>query len=102
MQFETVAPQQQSAPAPTVAVLPPAIEAPITVAVATPAPRRAPAVPERRPSSALVAAPTTIPDSLFDHTADVELVLDPVKLRHERGRGYTPTSVRGEAASITF
>ena len=45
-----------------------------------------------------------IPDSIFDHTADVEFVLDPVKLRRERGRGYTPvpTSVRGETASITF
>jgi hypothetical protein len=45
-----------------------------------------------------------VPDSLFDHTADVELVLDPVQLRRERGRGYTPvqTTVRGEAASITF
>ena len=45
-----------------------------------------------------------IPDSLFDHSEDVELVLDPVKLRRERGRGYTPvpTSVRGEQASITF
>ncbi|MGH7725762.1 MAG: zf-HC2 domain-containing protein [Candidatus Eiseniibacteriota bacterium] len=43
-------------------------------------------------------------DSLFDHTADVEFVLDPVKLKRERGRGYTPvpTTVRGEAASITF
>jgi anti-sigma factor RsiW len=45
-----------------------------------------------------------VPDSLFDHTADVELVLDPVRMRRERGRGYTPvqTTVRGEAASITF
>jgi hypothetical protein len=45
-----------------------------------------------------------VPDSLFDHTADVELVLDPVTLRKERGRGYTPvqTSVKGEQASITF
>ena len=49
-------------------------------------------------------AMAAIPDSLFDHSEDVELVLDPVKLRRERGRGYTPvpTSVRGEQASITF
>ena len=54
-----------------------------------------------RPAEATVAA---IPDSLFDHTADVELVLDPVTLRKERGRGYTPvpTTVKGEQASITF
>jgi hypothetical protein len=45
-----------------------------------------------------------VPESLFDHTADVEFVLDPVKMRRERGRGYTPvpTNVRGENASITF
>jgi hypothetical protein len=31
-------------------------------------------------------------------------VLDPVTLRKERGRGYTPvqTTVKGEQASITF
>ena len=54
-----------------------------------------------RPAEASIAA---IPDSLFDHTADVELVLDPVTLRKERGRGYTPvpTTVKGEQASITF
>ena len=54
-----------------------------------------------RPAEAAIAA---IPDSLFDHTADVELVLDPVTLRKERGRGYTPvpTTVKGEQASITF
>ena len=46
----------------------------------------------------------TVPDSVFDHSADVEFVLDPVRLRRERGRGYTPvpTTVRGEQASITF
>jgi hypothetical protein len=53
-----------------------------------------------RPAEVLAA----VPDSLFDHTADVELVLDPVTLRKERGRGYTPvqTTVKGEQASITF
>jgi len=45
-----------------------------------------------------------MPDSLFDHSADIEFVLDPVKIRRERGRGYTPvtSSVRGQTASITF
>ena len=57
--------------------------------------------PHRTRSSQVLAA---VPDSIFDHSADVEFVLDPVKLRRERGRGYTPvpTSVRGETASITF
>jgi hypothetical protein len=57
--------------------------------------------PDRaRPAEALA----TVPDSLFDHSADVEFVLDPVRLRRERGRGYTPVpaTVRGEQASITF
>ena len=53
-----------------------------------------------RPSETIAA----IPDSLFDHSADVEFVLDPVTMRKERGRGYTPvqTTVKGEQASITF
>ncbi len=93
--------------APVVAIPEPTPAAPVTIASVDPAPRRevtAPASTPRRATtnSALAVEAPAIPDSLFDHTADVELVLDPVKLRHERGRGYTPTSVRGEAASITF
>ena len=61
------------------------------------------AAPVRRttPGQALASA---VPDSLFDHSADFEFVLDPVKIRRERGRGYTPvtSSVRGQTASITF
>lgn len=91
-----VAPQAQSAPAPIVAA--PVVQAPVTIAPAEPTTRSV----RRAPAASLVADAPTIPDSLFDHTADVELVLDPVKLRRERGVGYTPTSVRGEAASITF
>jgi hypothetical protein len=62
------------------------------------------ATPAHRTRSTPTQAMAAIPDSIFDHTADVEFVLDPVKLRRERGRGYTPvpTSVRGETASITF
>jgi anti-sigma factor RsiW len=97
----TVAPQAQSAPAAPV-IESPAMPAPTMIAAADPAPvRRTPARAATN-ASVLVADAPTIPDSLFDHTADVELVLDPVKLRRERGVGYTPTSVRGEAASITF
>ena len=98
--------QPKAAEAPVLAVPAPSPAAPLTIAaVAEPTPRHEASTPARRApataNSALASAPM-IPDSLFDHTADVELVLDPVKLRHERGRGYTPTSVRGEAASITF
>ena len=55
-------------------------------------------------SGANAADAPSVPDSLFDHSADVEFVLDPVTLKRERGRGYTPVQspVRGEAASITF
>jgi hypothetical protein len=107
----TVAPQAQLAPAPSVLVPPPTVigapaSTPVNVAVAAPAPRREASPTRRAPAvtnaAALAADAPAIPDSLFDHTADVELVLDPVKLRRERGVGYTPTSVRGEAASITF
>ena len=72
-------------------------------AAPVPARRRA----ELADGAVATAAPAETPadlDSLFDHSEDVELVLDPVRLRRERGRGYTPASpsVRGEAASITF
>lgn len=44
-----------------------------------------------------------LPDSLFDHSEDVEFVLDPITLR--RGRVSTvrpPAAVQGEQAIITF
>jgi hypothetical protein len=73
-----------------------------SVVPGSPAPSAKPTLARR--ASARPAEVAVIPDSIFDHTADVELVLDPVRLRRERGRGYTPvpTSVRGEQASITF
>lgn len=79
---------------------------PSTVASAdpgSPAPSPKPTLARRSPARSAEVL-TAVPDSIFDHTADVEFVLDPVKLRRERGRGYTPvpTSVRGEQASITF
>ena len=81
---------------------------PVASAPRATAPRLASATPHAATTRTRTAAPSealaAIPDSLFDHSEDVELVLDPVKLRRERGRGYTPvpTSVRGEQASITF
>ena len=105
---------QQVAKAPAVVSTPTTVAPPVTqetkIEIASagpgsPAPSNAkPTLARRirtRPAEAAIAA---IPDSLFDHTADVELVLDPVTLRKERGRGYTPvpTTVKGEQASITF
>ena len=99
--------QQVTAPAPVVVTPDPIVAPPSTLASAGPvSPARSNATPtlarpERNRPAEVYAA---VPDSLFDHTADVELVLDPVTLRKERGRGYTPvqTTVKGEQASITF
>ena len=100
-----------SAPAPIVATLPmPAVQAPVNAEAPAVNPSLRLTTPSVRPSARreasgpAAATALTIADSLFDHTADVELVLDPVQLRRERGRGYTPASpsVRGETASITF
>jgi anti-sigma factor RsiW len=45
-----------------------------------------------------------VPDSLFDHSADIEFILDPVVMR--KGRAHTVLklnpSVQGEKAVITF
>jgi len=106
-QAPRVAAQQVAAPAPVVAASLPIVTPPTTLASAGPvSPARSNAKPtlarpqRSRPAEVLAA----VPDSLFDHTADVELVLDPVTLRKERGRGYTPvqSTVKGEQASITF
>jgi predicted anti-sigma-YlaC factor YlaD len=47
---------------------------------------------------------SAVPDSLFDHSADVEFILDPVTLR--KGRAHTVLrvnpNVQGEKAVITF
>ena len=60
----------------------------------------------RRASDAVAAADWAagVPDSLFDHRADVEFILDPVTLR--KGRAHTvlhlDPNVRGDKAVITF
>ena len=47
-----------------------------------------------------------VPDSLFDHSEDMEFILDPVTLRHGRASvARTPArtpDVQGERATITF
>ena len=60
----------------------------------------------RRASDAVADADWAagVPDSLFDHRADVEFILDPVTLR--KGRAHTALhlnpNVRGDKAVITF
>jgi hypothetical protein len=77
--------------------------APVTeprlVAAATPA-----GTPGAKRSAAAERAIAQISDSLFDHSEDVDFVLDPVKLR--QGRAHTPSHLHkaspGESAVITF
>jgi len=99
--------QQVAAKAPIVAAPSRFVTPPSVLASAGPvSPARSNATPTlARPERNRPAeVSSAVPDSIFDHTADVELVLDPVTLRKERGRGYTPvqTTVKGEQASITF
>lgn len=48
------------------------------------------------------AGATAVPDSLFDHTEDVEFILDPVKLQRGRATVSRPPTARGEKAVISF
>src|SRR5207249_510510 len=41
-------------------------------------------------------------DSLFDHTEDVEFILDPVRLQRGRATVTKPPTIRGEKAVISF
>jgi hypothetical protein len=81
----------------------PAVTEPRLTAVANPPAGQAGGTPAAgtRASGALAAA---ISDSLFDHSEDVDFVLDPVTLH--RGRAHTasrlPRDVQGEQAVITF
>jgi hypothetical protein len=76
----------------------PAVAEPRLVATATPAGGRAETARTGEP------ALKSISDSLFDHSEDVDFVLDPVKLH--QGRAHTasrlPRGVQGEQAVITF
>jgi hypothetical protein len=96
----------RTAPAPTTpaAVALGTSSGPVAPAPAIPAPdvARTPgpgAGPAELPAEALAVAP----DSLFDHSEDVEFILDPVTLR--RGRAAVarmPAGVQGERAVISF
>lgn len=70
------------------------------VAVAT-SPAPSPATPVT--GAAGHAPKVAAPESLFDHTEDMDFVLDPVQLR--RGRAHTvhlPSGVQGEQAVISY
>jgi hypothetical protein len=79
--------------------------APVQPVVSREKPRPAPGGPAptgRAELTASLAIPG-VPDSLFDHSEDVEFILDPVTLH--RGRASmtrTPSGVRGEKAVISF
>lgn len=75
------------------------VVAPHLVAVAAPS-----AAPAAESAGTAARTQAAVADGLFDHTEDVDLVLDPVTLR--RGRAHTvahlPEGVQGEQAVITF
>jgi len=48
------------------------------------------------------AGTAAVPDSLFDHSEDVEFILDPVKLQRGRATVTRPPAVQGEKAVISF
>ena len=48
------------------------------------------------------AGTATVPDSLFNHSEDVEFILDPVKLQRGRATVTRPPAVQGEKAVISF
>ena len=66
--------------------------------------------PALAPGDAAILEPQLVstdafPDSLFDHSADVEFVLDPVTVRRGQAHPATrlaPPITRGEQATITF
>ena len=72
------------------------------VALAPSAAPQAPRVPERRSQAATQLAAAA--DSLFDHSEDVEFILDPVTVRrgHVHPAAAKGAAVQGERAVITF
>ena len=44
----------------------------------------------------------SVPDSLFDHSDDVEFILDPMTLHRGRPAAVRARSVQGQQATITF
>lgn len=61
----------------------------------------APAANSERERVAVKAA-DAVPDSLFDHSEDVEFILDPVRLQRGRATVTRPPAVQGEKAVLSF
>ena len=54
-------------------------------------------------SNAALAPIASVPDSLFDHTEDVEFILDPMTLHRGRPAAVRARGpVQGQQATITF
>lgn len=72
--------------------------------VATPAgpSQRAPAVRRAKATEARTPGTSIAADSLFDHTEDVEFILDPVRLQRGRATVTKPPAARGDKAIISF
>jgi hypothetical protein len=103
LQWIGVTPNGRVSPAREVAAVPQPVLLP------APEPSTAsPAAPDAPRVTAPAADATTlaggVPDSLFDHSADVEFILDPVKLRKGRAQPVLRMNpnVQGEKAVITF
>jgi predicted anti-sigma-YlaC factor YlaD len=82
-----------------------ALDQPVLVEPTAKAVTSAPKEAEMVKGEALIASDAEVSDSLFDHSEDVEFILDPVTLR--KGRAHTivrmqPEPARGEQAVITF
>lgn len=92
-----VTPRQDTRPSAPVAVHDPVVIPPERTGVHEPA-------REHGAGSGSQLARTVISDSLFDHSEDVEFILDPVTLKRGRVRSLAPSTVgvQGERASITF
>jgi hypothetical protein len=84
---------------------PVALQQPVLVEPKPATPLEAARARSQTPDASLMAGGQEVTDSLFDHSEDVEFILDPVTLR--KGRAHTvvrlqPEPARGQQAVITF
>ncbi len=88
---------------PLLAQRPGTVAAPRLVA-AVPNAATAPVTPETAATAPAAGAGTTVADNLFDHSEDIDFVLDPVQVRRGRAVAVSnlPEGVQGEQAVITF
>ena len=64
----------------------------------------APEAPPASPAPTTAVHRTTVADSVFDHSEDVEFILDPVVLHRGRAQAvaHMPAGVQGEQTVISF